>query len=396
MSDSLNEKIISLAQSLAEKSVTLRRTLHRIPEVAWQETETSAALKRFLSKQKLDYRPVAGTGIVAEIRNGNGRCAAIRTDVDGLPITEETDLAFKSIHAGRMHACGHDLHMAIVSTAAVMLSRLKGYYCGTVKFLYQPAEEDPPGGAAEMIRAGVLENPKVEMLFGLHVSPAIPTGKIGVRDGGLFGGVVDFDVEIVGKGGHGAIPHKAIDPIVCASAVVTALQAIVSRQTDPFDPVVITVGKIEGGSARNVIPQSCRLFGTARAQSLRTLEQVKRTIDNVIKRTAQSYQCQAIIKYHEGYPPLLNDPRANEHIVRSTRELFGERAVYMIPKPSMGAEDFARYLQQVPGAMFFLGVRNKEIGATYGWHHPKFTADEAAIPFGAAVLTKAVVEFLNA
>lgn len=396
MPDSQSRKILALAQSLAAKSVALRRTLHRIPEIAFQEHKTSATIKKFLTRHKIEFRTAAGTGIVAEIRSGEGKCVAIRSDIDALPVAEETDLPFRSIHPGAMHACGHDVHMAIVSTCALMLHRLRDQFHGTVKFLYQPAEEAPPGGAIDMISQGALENPKVDMIFGLHVNPAIAIGKIGVRDGGLFGSEFDFDVEIVGKGGHGAIPHKAIDPIVCASAVVTALQSIVARNIDPFVPAVVSIGKIEGGSARNIIPDSCRLLGTARAQDAVTLKQLKRTIDNIIKKTAQAYQCQAIAKYYVGYPPLVNDPLANRFIVNSCRELFGENSVQFIPKPSMGAEDFARYLQHTAGAMFFLGIRNKEIGAAYGWHHPKFMVDEAAIPFGAAVLTKATLDFLNA
>ena len=273
MQNPLNQKIRSLAQALHKRSITIRRDLHRIPETAWQEHKTAAYLKKALAESGIKFKSVANTGILAEISSGKGKCVAIRTDIDALPIEEQTGYSFKSIHPGRMHACGHDMHMATVTTAAIMLSRLKEHFRGTVKILYQPSEEEPPGGALTTDKEGVLTRPRVDMIFGMHVNSTYPTGTIAVRDGAFFAGVLDFDVTVTGIGGHGAIPHRAADPIVCTSAIVTGLQTIVSRNVDPFEPAVVTIGRIEGGAAqKNIIPPTCRLCGTARAQSAVTLQ----------------------------------------------------------------------------------------------------------------------------
>jgi amidohydrolase len=202
---------------------------------------------------------------------------------------EETDYPFKSIHPGRMHACGHDIHMATVSTAGLLLMQMRSEFAGTVKLLYQPSEENPPGGAIAMVKSGVLENPQVDMIFGLHAWPTINTGQIGIKDGALYAGVLDFDVEILGKGGHGAYPQDTIDPIVCAAQVISSLQTIVSRNINPFEPAVVTIGRIEGGAARNVIPPICRLSGTARGQSTKMLKQLQVEIEKVVLNVAKGH-----------------------------------------------------------------------------------------------------------
>ena len=395
MQNPLDKQIYTLAYEMHRQAIGMRRDLHRIPETAWEEVKTSAYLKKVLKANGIKFRSMAETGILAEIGAGKGKCAALRTDIDALPIEEETGYAFKSTHPGRMHACGHDMHMATVTTAAVMLARLKHHFRGSIKILFQPSEEAPPGGAEEMIKAGALEKPKVDMIFGMHVAPMYPTGTVAIRDGAFFAGVLDFDVTITGVGGHGAIPHRAADPIVCATAVVTALQTIVSRNVDPFEPAVVTIGRIEGGTARNIIPPTCRLNGTARAQSAAALKLLQKRVAMIVTQTAKSYGCKAEIDWLASYPPLINHAAANRYIASSTRTLFGKKSEVRIVNPSMGGEDFARYLQKVPGAMFFLGVGNAKLGAVHAWHHPKFKADEDAIPIGAAVMTKSVIDFLN-
>jgi amidohydrolase len=395
MTNSLSEKILSSAREVFGASVTLRRQLHRIPETAWQEHKTSTALKRFLKSHRIPFKSLVDTGIVAEIKSGRGKCVAIRTDIDALPITEQTDYSFSSTHPGRMHACGHDIHMATVSTAALLLNQLRNEFSGTVKLLYQPAEESAPGGAIAMVKAGVLQNPKVNMIFGLHAWPTIKAGQVAVKDGALCAGVLDFDIEIIGKGGHGAYPHDTVDPIVCCSHIVSSLQTIVSRSVNPFEPAVVTIGKIEGGAARNVISPTCKLYGTARAQSERQLRQLQRKIEVIVHGGARTFNCKGKITYLEGYPPLVNAPEANKYLVSATQKLYGKRALVSLPHPSMGGEDFAYFLRQVPGAMFLLGVRNLDIGAVYGLHHPKFRADENAITVGTAILTQAAIDYLN-
>jgi amidohydrolase len=395
MANSLSEKILASARKIAGLSVALRRRLHQIPEIAWEERETSAALKDFLKTQGIPFRSVADTGILGEIRSGRGKCVAIRTDIDALPVSEDTDYTFKSVHPGRMHACGHDIHMATVSTAGLLLMQMRREFAGTVKLIYQPSEESPPGGAIAMVKAGVLLRPQVDMIFGLHAWPTIHTGQIGIKDGALCAGVLDFDVEILGKGGHGAYPQDTIDPIVCAAQVVSSLQIIVSRNINPFEPAVVTIGKIDGGTTRNVIPPICKLSGTARAQTEKVLQQLKNKIETVVYDVARSQGCKAKITFLEGYPSLVNVTVANKYLSKACVDLYGKKALVSPPHPSMGGEDFSYFLRRVPGAMFLLGTRNPKIGAIYGLHHPKFKADEDAITIGAAVLTKAVIDFLN-
>ncbi len=395
-SNSLADKIVARARELFPTSLRLRRELHQIPEIAWEEVKTSAHLRKFLRGQNITTRKIAGTGLLAEIKAGSGKCLAIRSDIDALPINEQTGYSFKSRHPGRMHACGHDMHMATVSTAALLLRDFKSEFSGRVRFLYQPSEESPPGGAVELIRQGALENPPVNMIFGLHVNASIPTGKIAIRDGALFAGVLDFNVTITGKGGHGAIPQQTADPIVCGAAIVSELQTIVSRNVDPFEPAVITIGRVDAGTARNIIPEKCELYCTARAQSKKTLALLKRRIGVIVKQIAVANGCKSQIDFLASYPPVLNAKSANDHLRTAGRQLYGNGAVVELKVPSMGGEDFAHYLTHVPGAMFFLGVGNKKLGAVHSWHHPQFKADEDAIPIGAAVLAKAAIDFLNA
>lgn len=387
--------ILAAAKETSRAALQLRRELHQIPETSWQERKTSALLRSSLTQLGITHRAVVGTGIVAEIRSGMGKCIAIRSDIDALPISEDTNCTFRSTHPGRMHACGHDVHMATVTMAGMILTHLKKEFAGTVKLLYQPSEECPPGGAVEMVKAGVLEKPRVDMIFSLHAWPTIRAGQIGIKDGALCAGVLDFDIEISGKGGHGAYPHDTVDPIVCAAEVITSLQTVVSRTVDPFEPAVVTIGMIEGGTARNIIPPICRLSGTGRAQSLKMLKRLRSVIERTVINVARGHGCRAKFTYIEGYPPLTNAKEANKYLRQACVDLFGQKALFLSSHPSMGGEDFAYFLQHVPGAMFLLGIRNSKIGAVYGLHHPKFMADELAIPIGAAVLAKAAIDFLN-
>lgn len=380
---------------IVPQAIKLRRELHRIPEIAWQEKKTSAMLRNWLKAHSVASRTIAGTGILATIRSGPGKTAAIRTDLDGLPIEEQTGLPFRSIHAGRMHACGHDIHMAVVAGSAVVLQRLKSDFRGTVKAIFQPAEEEPPGGAQKMIRAGIMRNPKVGMVFGLHVNSAIPAGKIGLRSGPLMAGVVDFDVDVSGRGGHVALPHLTDDVLCCGATILAKLQSIVPRGVDPLEPTVVSVGKMEGGSARNVLPPVCKLCGTARAMNEDTLTKLRDRIKVVTRSVAGAFGCKAKLTFFDGYPPLLNDERAVSYLSEGAGRALGARAVTIIKNPFLGGEDFARYLEHAPGAMFHLGVRNRKIGAVYGWHHPKFVADESAIEVGIKTLVNAAIDFLN-
>jgi amidohydrolase len=285
--------------------------------------------------------------------------------------------------------------MAIVASTAAALVQLKKSFGGRIRFIFQPAEEKPPGGARELLKAGVMHKPKVDMIFGLHTNPAIPVGKIGIRGGALMAGVLDFDIEITGRGGHSGLPHLSNDTVVCISDLVTRLQTIVSRNIDPCEPTVLSIGRIEGGTARNVLPSSCKLYGTARALSALTLRKLGKRIRTMTRATARAYNCEARIDFHDSYPPVINDTTAVSYLAQAAAKVLGARAVTVMNYASMGGEDFARYLEYAPGAMFHLGTANRSIGASYGWHHPKFTIDENSMTVGIKTLVQAAVDYLN-
>ncbi len=395
MRESSSKEISALARGRRAWAVELRRSLHRIPETAWTEIKTSALLQNELKRLGIPFKVIAKTGILAELKNGKGKCVAFRTDIDALPITEQTGYSFRSLHPGNMHACGHDVHMATITLAAALLIQLREKFCGTVKFIYQPAEESPPGGAEVLVKAGVLKNPAVDMIFALHVDPLRPVGRIGIREGTMCAGTLDFDVLVRGKGGHGAYPHLAIDPIVCTADLISSLQTIVARDVSPFEPAVVTVGKIESGTARNVIPDTCRIEGTARSLTDEGLKRLAARIKKIANDIAEAHKCKADVAFTWGYPPLVNAADANERLRESAIRILGRSQVDVVETPSMGGEDFAHFVNAVPGAMFWLGVRNQKIGAIHSLHHPQFRADEAAITIGASLLAQAAIDFLN-
>jgi len=376
--------------------VRLRRFFHANPELAFNEFKTSKKIQSELKRLKIGLSVHAGTGVLGLLKGAKNHTAcAIRSDMDALPIHEKTGLEFKSRVPGMMHACGHDVHMATVLGAAKILAALREKLKGSVKFIFQPAEEVPPGGAREMIKAGIMRSPPVKMIFGLHTDPNITTGKIGYRDGVLMSEVLDFNLTIKGRGGHGARPQDSIDSIVVASQLLNSLQTIVSRIIDPHYPAVLTIGKIEGGTARNVIAGEVRLRGTIRATDNRIVKKVRRALEEIAGGVSKSFGAGCVIEYVAGYPALRNNSEANRLLVETAMALFGKKSVVMLPEPSLGGEDFARYLQHAPGAMFRLGTRNRRLGAIYQWHSEKYNSDEKAMIFGSAILAGAVLQFLN-
>ncbi|MFH1892782.1 MAG: M20 family metallopeptidase [Candidatus Zixiibacteriota bacterium] len=393
--------MVSTIDRLADKyfpfARKLRRQLHQHPEAAFEERETSKLLQDHLAPLGLLItKKVASTGFTALLKGDpNGKVAALRADMDALPVNEETGLPYRSKIKGKMHACGHDAHMSIAVGTACILSDIRSDLKGSVKFIFQPAEETPPGGAIAMIEEGVLRSPDVDAIFGLHVDPDIPVGKIGIRDGVMMAGVVDFDLTVKGKGGHAARPDKCIDAIVVAANVVTQLQNIVSRRTDPLEPVVLTFGKISGGSARNVIAGEVTLSGTMRSLSSKTMARMKKLIENTCKHVTRASNAGFEIDYFTSYPPLINDESVNRYYRNAAQELYGKRSVVEIASPLMASEDFARFLEHIPGAMMRLGVRNSKTDAIYPWHHNRFNIDEDAIGIGMAVCSKAIYDFLE-
>ena len=290
-----------------------------------------------------------------------------------------------------MHACGHDVHMATVWGAARILSEMKSELPGSVKFIYQPSEEVHPGGAKLLIERGVLKRPDVSVMLGLHVDSTRTAGTIGVKDGPMMAQADDWTLEVVGRSGHGARPHETIDAVVVAANIVTALQNIASRQVDPLEPVVVSIGIINGGTATNVIAEKVLLRGTARTLNPDLTEKIPHMIEKIIAGVCNTFGARYNLRYNRGYPVLFNSKEINDIFRAGAVELFGRRSVVEIPEPSMGGEDFAYFAREVPGAMIRLGVGNKKIGADKPWHHPAFKADERAIPFGAALLARAAI-----
>lgn len=341
----LKNEILSLAEHLYPLQVKWRRHFHQFPELSDQEFETTRFIRKELSSHGIKFLPLNLKTGAAGIINGRQRVAVgIRADIDALPIFEKTRLPFRSRHEGVMHACGHDAHTAILMGTSIILQKLRSKIPGAVKLIFQPAEETPPGGADAMIKAGILKSPDIKMIFALHVDPTMPTGEIGLRDGPTMASVTDFDIIIHGRGGHAARPHLGIDAIAVASELVNSMQKIVSRETDPLEPVVITFGTISGGTARNVIADEVILRATARTLSPVSL----RRLPGLINRTVDGICCARGAKYDidfiAGYPVLTNDPAVNRIYRQCYQELFGDRKIALVPQV-MGGEDFAYYLQ---------------------------------------------------
>jgi amidohydrolase len=392
----LNSLILDKAKELHPHLIEVRRHLHRNPELSNEEFATTGFLKKELSTIGLKPFPLkAPTGILTELTGGqSGPTVAVRTDIDALPILEKTDLPFASTAPGKMHACGHDTHMATVLGTAKLLTEIREYIPGNVRFLFQPAEETPPGGARPLIEEGALENPTVCCILGLHVDPRVKTGRIGLRDGPTMASVTDIDINITGASAHAARPHEGVDSIVVAAEIVTTLQRIVSRETDPLHPVAVTIGKIEGGNARNVIAANAKLTVTLRAMHPYDAKSALKAIKRCVAGICKSYGASGKVEVLAEYPPLANTPRVNQCFEDSMTSLFGKGRV-VETEQVLGGEDFACYLEHVPGAQVRLGIRNSAIGATEGWHSDRFVVDEEAIYYGVAMMAKTVLVALE-
>ncbi|HOM82822.1 MAG TPA: M20 family metallopeptidase [Armatimonadota bacterium] len=334
----------------------IRRDLHRHPELALEERRTAQVVLTRLQKLGVEALRVDETGALGLIQGGRpGPVVALRADMDALPVTEETGVPYASQHAGKMHACGHDGHTACLLGVAEVLSRLRQELPGTVKLIFQPAEEGG-GGARRMVEAGVLQDPDVERIVALHSWPDLLAGQIGVRAGAMLAAVDTFQVTVRGRGGHGAHPHRCIDPILISARIIDAVQSIVSREVDPLESAVVTVGHIEGGKTRNVIPDTCFFEGTVRTLSEETRRHVQSVFMRTVNGVAAAHGATAEIAYHRELPVVINDAGVVDTLRDLGTELLGAENVAEIATPSMGGEDFSLYLEQVPGALFRLGV----------------------------------------
>lgn len=378
--------------------VEARRRLHRHPELSFHEQETAAYIAAQL--KEMGYEPETGLGgvhgVKAVLKGGRpGKTMLLRADIDALPIQEATDLPYASEVPGVMHACGHDMHTGVLLAAAKLLRPMAPELAGNVVFVFQPAEEVPPGGAKELVKAGVLENPHVDAVFGMHVDPFLPAGQVSFAPGPVNASPDSFDIQIRGKGGHGAAPHQTVDAVVVGAQVVAALQSIHSRMVSPFDQLVVTVGRFHAGTGRNVIAGEAVLEGTVRTTSRELRERVPGLIEQVTAGVCASYGATFALKYDFGYPVLVNDAAMTDLARSVAGEVVGADRVRRA-EPGMYGEDFAYYAQERPGCFGNLGVGEPGASACYPCHHPKlFVADEQAMPVGLAYYVRLVERFLG-
>lgn len=379
-----------------EQVVLDRRHFHAHPELGFQEFETSKFVAERLRALGLDVRTgIAETGVVGTLRGGKpGKVVLLRADMDALPIDEENDVEYRSGTRGVMHACGHDGHTAILLAAAQVLVERRQQLAGTVKFLFQPCEEKPPGGAKPMIEQGVLENPRVDAVFGLHLAQEMPVGMVSARSGPIMAAADMFRLEIKGKGGHAAYPHECVDAALVASQVLVALHSIVAREVKPIEPAVITVGMIQAGTAPNVIPDTALLRGTVRTFDKELRQRLARRVEEVATGVARAMRAECVCTYEWGYPATVNDPVMTELVASVAREYVGE-ARFAAREQSMGGEDFSYFLENRPGCFFNVGTRNEERGLVWGHHHPRFDIDEAGLPVGIEMFVRVVEKYLG-
>jgi len=382
-----NQNFLQVAQSDKDWIIRIRRELHQYPELKYQEVKTSQLVRRTLMELGIKSSPpMAVTGLVATIGNGNGPCIGLRADMDALPIQEETGLDFQSRVPGVMHACGHDCHTAMLLGAAKILKSMEPQIQGTIKLIFQPAEEGGAGGN-RMVQEGALENPKVDRIFGIHVWPDLPTGKIGGRSGPFLAAVSSFRLVVHGKGGHAAFPHKTHDPVLAMSHIVCALQSIVSRECNPIHPSVVSVTAIHGGEAFNVIGSEVVAKGTIRSMTTQGLAELRLAIQRIATNVAMSFQCEAGLESIEGdpdYPATVNEKSSWEAACMSATDLVSTSNVSVLD-PVLGGEDFAFYLEKTAGCFVALGTRNESQGAVHFVHTSRFKVDEDALPLGAAL-----------
>lgn len=383
----LHQKIKSLAAQYKQEFIKVRHHLHAHPELSYQEFETSAFVQQQLQEMGIPFTVMAGTGVVGLIEGNNpsSRIIALRADMDALPIQEENNIPYKSTRDGVMHACGHDVHTTCLLGAAKILNELKQEWEGTVKLIFQPGEERNPGGASIMIKEGVLENPKPQCIFGLHVHPGLQLGKLSFRGGKVMASADELYITVKGKGGHAASPHLTVDPILIASHLVVSLQQIISRNKNPHHPSVLSITAFNGGTTTNVIPNEVKLMGTFRAMDeewrFAAHELIKRTATQLVESMGGSLDLHIDI----GYPTVYNNEALNNEARLKAEEFMGSNNIEET-ELRMGAEDFGYYSQQIPGCFFRLGVMNEAKGITSGVHTPTFNIDEDAIETGMGMM----------
>lgn len=389
---------VEAAQKMQDQLISWRRDLHQIPEVGLELPKTSAYVAEKLSEMGIEYQENIGvSGIIGLIKGKeDGKTVAIRADMDGLAIVEETGLPFASTN-GNMHACGHDAHTAMLLGTAKILNKNKDKLKGNIKLIFQAGEEGP-GGAKPMIDDGAMENPKVDAVLGLHIGTIfkeVGTGEVGVAYGNLMACLDKFEIKVIGKGCHGAMPDIGVDPIVISAQVINALQTIVSREVKPTEPAVITIGEIHGGRSYNIIPDSVEMVGTARTTNQAVRRKIASRMEEVIANVTKSMRGDYKFTYNFGYPPLVNNAEFTKGFVESAKKVVGEKKIVEILHPTMGGEDMAYFLERVPGTFFFLGAGNEAKGIVAPHHNSKFDVDEDVFWVGTALLAQGAVDWLD-
>jgi amidohydrolase len=376
--------VIVPTQDITARVVELRRAIHRHPELGFEEVQTQALVEGELDALGIEHRRIAKTGVVGVVRGSKpGRVVALRADMDALPITERSGEPFSSQIDGKMHACGHDAHTAMLLGAARVLQSRRDELAGTVVLLFQPAEEGP-GGAEPMIAEGALDDPKVEAVAMLHVDPRLEPGQIGVTPGPVNASADEFHIAVEGRGGHGAYPHTAADTIPATAAMILALQNIAARETDPLKSVVVTIGTIAGGYRNNIIADEVKMTGTFRAHDPEIRDGLEARARRILEGVAAAYGVEAKLVVTYGYPPVVNNVTLAENFSRYMRTHSALRVER--PAPTMGAEDFAYFAQRVPGVHVRLGIRSERAGSTYPGHSAQFRIDESSLPVGVQTL----------
>lgn len=385
--------ILLEAQQIFSQLISIRRRLHSFPETAWQEYETTQYIKAFLENLGLEIIPWGGeTGVVALLHGRKpGKTVALRADMDALPIQENNTVPYASQKDGVMHACGHDAHMTCALGAAAILAKAADEISGTVKFIFQPAEE-LGGGGTVMVDKGVLLNPRVDAVFALHCQPGLQAGHIGIKEGPLMAGVDPFKITVTGTSGHGALPHTAVDPFIAAAAIVQALYSLTAREINSLDSAVLSLGMIHGGNARNIIPEKVEMTGTIRSFNSEVRDHLLSRVTDMVKSLAAAYRTEAQVRFDAGYLPVINPPSLAAFCEKSLKKLLTEKRV-TAAEMVMVTEDFVEYQKVVPGVLMWLGTGGD--GYNHPLHSCNFDIDEQALIYGAAGLAQLAADYLR-
>ena len=394
MKNLLINNILNEAKNINNWLVEIRRDFHMNPELGYEEFRTRDKIIEYLESLDIEYKEIASTGILGMIRGKKkGKTLVLRADMDALPIEDEKDVEYRSKVPGKMHACGHDAHMTILLGAAKLLKEREDQISGNVKLFFQPAEEST-GGAKPMIEEGAMENPKVDGVFGLHVAPEIGLGEIGIRYGSMNASSDTIRIIIKGNSAHGAYPHLGTDAIMISAAVISSLQSIVSRNIDPRNSVVVTLGTIKGGRKDNIVADRVEIVGTLRTLDPETRENTMRRIEKIVGKTAEALDGEGQVIWEEGYTVLINDNNMVDLVKQAAGNILGNDKVHVLSNPSLGAEDFAYFAQAAPAAFFRLGCKSKDAEMKSA-HHPLFDIDEECLALGVALQVSNALSFLT-